>query len=70
MPLIYPHEGTAIAHSGHNNVFTTPAGTVLTAYHMQLHEDMSERLAISELRFGPGGEISTDAPEIGEVTFE
>jgi len=69
MPLIYPHEGTAVAHSGHNNVFTTPAGTVLTAYHVQLHEDMTERLAISELRFGPDGAISTDAPDLGEHTF-
>ena len=68
-PLIYPHEGTGIAHSGHNCVFTTPAGTVLTAYHMQLHEDMTERLAISELRFGPGCAISTDAPEVGERIF-
>lgn len=68
-PLIYPHEGTGIAHSGHNCVFTTPAGTVLTAYHMQLHEDMTERLAISELRFGPDGAVSTDAPDVGERTF-
>lgn len=66
-PIITPIGVEGLHHSGHNCIFKSKCGELLTAYHITLDTDHdTQLLAIDPIGFDENGRVVTPAPTLGD----